>query len=112
MPLCRTFLYHDDLPFKLLRESTTYFGCNPRRCFEASSSVDKLKDRMNSVVDAVRKPCGMRPATTVWCSCLSGLKWVATTSPIGFFKFSQPMNNGCSRLASSELSRNGLWISC
>src|SRR5712675_3232223 len=72
MPLCRTFLYHDDLPFKLLRESTTYLGCNPRRCFEASSSVDKLKDRMNSVVDAVRKTVRHAPSDNSLVQLLVG----------------------------------------
>ena len=39
MPLCRIFLHPFDLSFKLLRESTSYFGYNPRRCFEASLSI-------------------------------------------------------------------------
>ncbi|KAH9978410.1 hypothetical protein BJV74DRAFT_888255 [Russula compacta] len=36
------FLHHKDISFALLSESTTYFGCNPRRCFEASFSVEAL----------------------------------------------------------------------
>ncbi|KAH9962050.1 hypothetical protein BJV74DRAFT_871449 [Russula compacta] len=36
------FLYPYDLSFKLLRKSTSYFGYNPRQCFEASLSVRAL----------------------------------------------------------------------
>ncbi|KAH9952840.1 hypothetical protein BC827DRAFT_1252018 [Russula dissimulans] len=40
------FLFQDDLTFKLLRESTSYFGYNPRRCFAASHSAATLEDHV------------------------------------------------------------------
>ena len=55
MPLCRMFLYPDDLPFRLLRKSTTYFGCSPRRCFAASSSQLRLNEKKNTAVEAISR---------------------------------------------------------
>ena len=52
--LCRIFLSPSDLPFKLLRDSTSYFGFNPRRCFEASSSVI-LKTKVRELENAIHK---------------------------------------------------------
>jgi hypothetical protein len=54
MPLCRIFLHPSDLSFKLLRESTLYFGYNPRQCFKASSSLTNLKARKGEVESAIR----------------------------------------------------------
>ena len=58
MPLRRIFLHPSDLTFKLLRESTWYFGNNPRQCLEASSSVANLKAKKSKVESAIRR--GMR----------------------------------------------------
>ena len=49
-PLCRIFLHGDDLPFKLLRDSTSYFGYNPRQCFGASTSVRDLITHRNLTI--------------------------------------------------------------
>ena len=46
----RIFLHPLDIPFKLLKESTSYFGHNPRRCFTASTSVMELQTQKNEVV--------------------------------------------------------------
>ena len=62
----RIFLYPHDIRFKLLRESTTYFGYDPRRCFNASHSADRLrisksrlleqiKDIANGTIDVMRE---------------------------------------------------------
>ena len=40
MHFFRIFLHPFDISFKLLRESTLYFGYNPRLCFNAAHSVD------------------------------------------------------------------------
>ena len=54
----RVFLHPKDLPFKVLKESTIYFGHNPRRCFEASTSEKELQLHKHNVallaLDAVR----------------------------------------------------------
>ncbi len=42
----RIFLHHNDITFKLLRESTSYFGYNPRLCFNASDSAATLKEKI------------------------------------------------------------------
>ncbi|KAF8498771.1 hypothetical protein F5888DRAFT_205246 [Russula emetica] len=52
------FLHPSDLSFKLLRESTSYFGYNPRRCFEASSSVAKLEVAKREVASVIRDAAG------------------------------------------------------
>ena len=53
MPLCRMFLVRSDLSFKLLRGSTSYFGFNPRRCFEASS-FKNLNDKKEELGGAIQ----------------------------------------------------------
>jgi hypothetical protein len=58
MPLCRIFLHPSDLSFKLLGESTSYFGYNPRQCFEASSSIATLEDKIQEVASAIRRAAG------------------------------------------------------
>ena len=52
MPFCRIFLDRSDLPLKLLRESTSYFGYNPRLCFEALSfrKLDIKRKQTESVI--------------------------------------------------------------
>ena len=53
MPLRRIFLHRHDLSFKLLRESTSYFGYNPRQCFDASSSAAKLTAKKSQVASRI-----------------------------------------------------------
>jgi hypothetical protein len=53
-PLCRIFLNRFDLPFKLLRESTSYFGYNPRQCFGASLSVSNLYGKRDRTVFVIK----------------------------------------------------------
>jgi hypothetical protein len=53
-PLCRIFLNQFDLPFKLLRESTSYFGYNPRRCFGAYFSVPSLNTIRDCTVSVIK----------------------------------------------------------
>ena len=55
MPICRTFLHRSDLSFKLLRDSTSYFGFNPRPCFEASSSAKTLKGDVDNLEDKIKE---------------------------------------------------------
>src|SRR6266852_1721190 len=38
----RIFLHPFDITFNVLRKSTSYFGCNPRECFDASYSATRL----------------------------------------------------------------------
>src|ERR1700748_1410502 len=64
MPFCWIFLYPVDLPLKLLRESTTYFGYNPRWCFDASSCKTRLKDRMKSIVSKIRNTIMIAPSNS------------------------------------------------
>ncbi|KAN0103607.1 hypothetical protein V8E52_011816, partial [Russula decolorans] len=47
------FLHPCDLSFKLLRESTSYFGYNPRECFEASSSAANLRAKMSEAATLI-----------------------------------------------------------
>ena len=55
MSLCRIFLHPFNLPFKLLRESTSYCGYNPRHCFTASSSAASLNRMKHLVASAIRE---------------------------------------------------------
>ena len=50
----RIFLHPRDITFELLKESTSYFGCNPRRCFEASSSATKLQESQDLFKIAIK----------------------------------------------------------
>ena len=56
----RVFLHASDVTLKLLRESTLYFGRNPRRCFDASCSRARLEVGKREVVHVItnlaRKP--------------------------------------------------------
>lgn len=57
----RIFLHRNDIKFKLLRESTTYFGYNPRRCFAASLSTKRLESKKRDVLwkfDLIAKDMG------------------------------------------------------
>jgi hypothetical protein len=45
----RIFLHPLDISFELLKESTSYFGHNPRRCFRASTSLIELETHKNDV---------------------------------------------------------------
>ncbi|KAI0264039.1 hypothetical protein BGY98DRAFT_1103716 [Russula aff. rugulosa BPL654] len=78
------FLHRLDLPFKLLRESTLYFGYNPHQCFKASSSAARLDDIKDSVVSAIEEAAMTSNFVQLFCGTRSG----ALESPIGFFKFS------------------------
>jgi hypothetical protein len=53
MPLRRIFLTPSDLSFKLLWESISRFGYNPRRCFDASSSVAKMKENITDLENLI-----------------------------------------------------------
>ena len=50
----RIFLDPRDITFELLEESTSYFGYNPRRCFEASSSIANSKVIKKEVESAIK----------------------------------------------------------
>ena len=54
----RIFLYRKDIKFKLLRESTSYFGYNPRLCFDASCSVNRLESKKQEVVRKIDRIAG------------------------------------------------------
>jgi hypothetical protein len=51
---CRLFLDPQDLTYARLKESVSYFGFNPRRCFQASSSGRNLIQLKQSIEEAVR----------------------------------------------------------
>ena len=46
----RIFLHPRDISFELLKESTSYFGHNPRRCFHASTSESQLERQKSRVI--------------------------------------------------------------
>jgi hypothetical protein len=48
------FLYPFDVSLELLLESTEYFGYNPRRCFDAASSVHTLKEMKRAIETRIR----------------------------------------------------------
>jgi hypothetical protein len=50
----RIFLHPRDISFELLRKSTSYFGYNPRRCFDASCSAARLEDNKRMVLRQIR----------------------------------------------------------
>ena len=52
---CRLFLHRHDFSFALLSESTMYFGNNPRRCFEASVSVEKLRRKEKKIEGDIKR---------------------------------------------------------
>jgi hypothetical protein len=54
MPLRRIFLTPSDLSFKLLIEATSYFGYNPRRCFDASLSTAKMETNIKELETLVK----------------------------------------------------------
>ena len=49
----RLFLHSRDVTFKLLKESTLYYGYNPRRCFDVSYSRRRLKAKKMDVVQVI-----------------------------------------------------------
>jgi len=49
MHFFRTFLYPFDISPELLKKSTSYFGYNPRRCFNSASSVQKLEEKKEGI---------------------------------------------------------------
>ena len=51
---CRLFLNQQDLTYARLKESVSYFGYNPRRCFQASSSVGNLIQLKQDLEHVVR----------------------------------------------------------
>ena len=54
MPLRRIFLTPSDLSFKLLLEATSYFGYNPRRCFDASLSVANMETNIEDLKTLIK----------------------------------------------------------
>jgi hypothetical protein len=50
---CRLFLNPQDLTYTRLKESVSYFGFNPRRCFQASFSGRNLIQLKQSIEEAV-----------------------------------------------------------
>ncbi|KAI0277011.1 hypothetical protein BGY98DRAFT_982636 [Russula aff. rugulosa BPL654] len=66
------FLHRLDLPFKLLRESTLYFGYNPHQCFKASSSAARLDDIKDSVVSAIEEAAMTSNFVQLFCGTRSG----------------------------------------
>jgi hypothetical protein len=50
----RIFLHSRDISVELLRESTSYFGYNPRRCFDASCSVVRLEHKKQELLGQIR----------------------------------------------------------
>jgi hypothetical protein len=50
----RIFLHSHDITFKLLRKSASYFGYNPRQCFDLSYSESRLNAEIEEVVARIR----------------------------------------------------------
>jgi hypothetical protein len=55
MDLFRIFLNLHDITPKRLMESIRFFGCNPRRCFQASLSPKLLGANKDRVMDQIKK---------------------------------------------------------
>jgi len=53
MSLFSIFLNPQDLTYARLRESTSYFGRNPRLCFNASVAADSLRQLMSEIKEAI-----------------------------------------------------------
>ncbi len=69
----RIFLHSKDIPLELLRQSTTYFGHNPRQCFKASYSANILEGKVRAIkgrIDATA--AGVTDITTVLQSLETG----------------------------------------
>ncbi len=49
----RIFLHPNDIPLELLRVSTSYFGYNPRRCFDASYSAKILEETVGTIKERI-----------------------------------------------------------
>ena len=49
MHFFRIFLHPMDISPELLQKSTEYFGYNPRRCFDAASSVDRFEELKGTI---------------------------------------------------------------
>src|SRR5260221_12912618 len=49
MHFFRIFLYPLDISPELLKKSTSYFGYNPRRCFNSAISVKKLEETKEAI---------------------------------------------------------------
>ena len=105
----RIFLHPLDIPFKLLKESTSYFGHNPRRCFTASTSVMELQTQKNEVVLRALSATQNGFSRLVHATRLGD---AASELSNVFLKIFQAMIHGILGTASLELSLNGLWISC
>ena len=61
----RVFLHACDVTFKLLRESTLYFGHNPRQCFDASYPQARLEAKKGDVVQAITR-LAREPSEILW----------------------------------------------
>src|SRR5260221_8405793 len=58
MHFFRIFLHPFDISFKMLRESTLYFGYNPCLCFNAAHSVNVLERKKKEVMLQVQDVAG------------------------------------------------------
>jgi hypothetical protein len=76
-PLYRIFLNRYDLNFKLLRDSTSYFGYNPRQCFSASSSVSALNDRRDDTISLIGNAATRNDFVELFRSARSGINNVS-----------------------------------
>ena len=54
MRFFKIFLYPLDVSLELLKESTEYFGYNPRRCFDSASSVESLEEMKRTIKGQIR----------------------------------------------------------
>jgi len=78
------FLHPSNLSLKLLEESTSYFGFNPRACFEAALSVKKMDRTKSKVIDAIDKAANEGIDKLV--SLISGARSGASTPPSWIFQ--------------------------
>ena len=52
--LFRMFLHPLDISFNLLKKSTSYFGFNPRLCFDSALSAQSLKDTVGDTLSIIK----------------------------------------------------------
>jgi hypothetical protein len=68
---CRLFLNSNDLTYARLKESTSYFGFNPRRCFQTGSSARRLIQLQQSLEEEARSTSPKVKISTIFAETYS-----------------------------------------
>ena len=98
----RIFLHSQDLTYTRLRESTSYFGFSPRRCFHASLSRSIMLQFKQNVMEKIRSI----PSTT---SILSLLKETYTTSGVSHSIFELSPEDDMRLLGGARVGAVSMW---